>query len=115
VKLIVAMIDPERLEEVTAALDQPGLFLLSVAVVGDASVSALTKIYRGSQVRVLQRSLRLEVVVVNEKLVPAAIEAVAAGQPDQPRVFGTGNVLVLPLEDCVTRAAPADLAHAERG
>jgi nitrogen regulatory protein PII len=77
-KLIVAIIRPEELERIRAALDEPGVSLacISQAHVIDEHAPHSTAIYRGVQVRVPSPRLRLEVVVVNEASVSWVMDAI---------------------------------------
>jgi nitrogen regulatory protein P-II 1 len=101
-KLIVAIIRPEKLEAIQGALGEPGVSLMSVTKVADTRMPGLTGTYRGGEVRVPQPRLRLEVVVVNDALVQWVIEAIThAGSTGDSRHLGDGNVFVVPLEECV--------------
>src|SRR5262245_60728424 len=99
-KLIVAIIRPECLEVVQAALQEAGAALLSVSqVVGDGREPGFTEIYRGREVRVRRPKLRLE-VAADETLVPRAVDAIArAAATGDPG--GVGNVFVMHLDECV--------------
>jgi nitrogen regulatory protein P-II 1 len=101
-KLIVAIIRPEQLEAVQAALHEPEACLLSVSqVVGSSRESGFTEIYRGREVHVPRPKLRVE-IAVNETLALATVEsitrALATGTPGH---LGYGNVFVLQLDGCV--------------
>jgi nitrogen regulatory protein P-II 1 len=101
-KLIVAIIRPENLEATKTALDEPGLCLVSVGPVADGQALALIGTYRGGEVRKAQARVRLEIVAVNEALVPWAIEAITrAGSTSDARQLGQGNIYVVPLDECV--------------
>jgi len=68
-KLIVAIIRPEELDEIRVALDEPGVSLacISHAHVIDGHAPSSAAIYRGVTVQVPHPRLRLEVVVTLPK------------------------------------------------
>ena len=68
-KLIVAIIRPEELDGIRAALEEPGVSLacISHAHVIDGHAPRSTAIYRGVTVQVPHPRLRLEVVVTLPK------------------------------------------------
>jgi nitrogen regulatory protein P-II 1 len=102
-KMIVAIIRPERLEAVQAALNQCDVYLMTVTDVrGCGRQRGFTEVYRGSefQVRLLPK-LKLE-IGVNDAFVEAAIEAIIhATRSGDTGQIGDGKVFVVPLEDCV--------------
>src|SRR5207244_7716773 len=102
-KMIVAIIRPERLEAVQAALNERDVYLMTVSDVrGCGRQRGYTEVYRGTefQIRLLPK-LKLE-IAVNDAFVEAAVEAIvhAARTPETGQV-GDGKIFVLPLEDCV--------------
>src|SRR6516165_10076774 len=102
-KMIVAIIRPEKLEEVQQALNGCDVYLMTVSDVrGCGRQRGFTEVYRGAefQVRLLPK-LKLE-IAVNEAFVEAAVEAIvhAARSGDTGQV-GDGKIFVLPLEDCI--------------
>ncbi len=102
-KLIVAIIRPEKLEAVQAALNEQDVYLMTVSDVrGCGRQRGFTELYRGSEfdVRLLPK-LKLE-IAVNEAFVEAAVEAIihAARTPETGQI-GDGKIFVLPLDDCI--------------
>ena len=102
-KMVVAIIRPEKLDAVQAALHQSDVYLMTVSDVrGCGRQRGYTEIYRGAefQVRLLPK-LKLE-IAVNDAFVEATIEAVvhAARTPETGQI-GDGKICVLPLEDAV--------------
>ena len=102
-KMIVAIIRPERLEAVQAALAERDVYLMTVTDVrGCGRQRGFTELYRGSEfdVRLLPK-LKLE-IAVNEAFVEAAVEAIvhAARTPETGQI-GDGKIFVLPLDDCI--------------
>ena len=110
-KLIVALIRPERLEAVQEALDEPGVGLVGVSQAVDPREPCAQAFYRGLPVRLPRPRLRLEVVVVNEALVEWTKNAIArAGAVAHPDATGHGDLFVLPLDEHVRISrAPEDL------
>jgi nitrogen regulatory protein P-II 1 len=101
-KLVVAVIRPEKLEAVQAALQEAEACLLCVSqVVGDRRDDGFTEIYRGREVRVPRPKLRLE-IAVNDALVQGTVEVIArAASIGGPGRQGNGNVFVMQLEACL--------------
>src|ERR1700738_4694452 len=102
-KLIVAIIRPERLEVVQQALNARDVYLMTVTDVrGCGRQRGYTEVYRGTefQVRLLPK-LKLE-IAVNEAFVEATVEAIihSARTPETGQI-GDGKIFVLPLEDCI--------------
>jgi nitrogen regulatory protein P-II 2 len=102
-KMIVAIIRPERLEAVQAALKDRDVYLMTVTDVrGCGRQQGYTEVYRGTEFRVrLLPKLKLE-IAVNEAFVEATIESIvhAARTPETGQI-GDGKIFVLTLEDCV--------------
>ena len=102
-KLIVAIIRPERLEAVQKALAERDVYLMTVTDVrGCGRQGGYTELYRGAEFKIrLIPKLKLE-IAVNEAFVEAAIEAIvhSARTPETGQI-GDGKIFVLPLDDCV--------------
>src|SRR5947208_13307883 len=102
-KLVVAIIRPEKLEAVQEALNKHDVYLMTVSDVrGCGRQRGQTEVYRSSefQVRLLPK-LKLE-IAVNDAFVEAAVEAIvhAARTPETGQI-GDGKIFILPLEDCI--------------
>jgi nitrogen regulatory protein P-II 2 len=102
-KLIIAIIRPERLEAVQAALSERDVYLMTVSDVrGCGRQRGYTEVYRGTEIQVrLLPKVKLE-IAVNDAFAEAAVEAIvhAARSPEMGQL-GDGKIFVLPLEDCV--------------
>lgn len=102
-KLVVAIIRPEKLEDVQKALAERDVYLMTVSDVrGCGMQRGYTEVYRGAEVQIrLLPKLKLE-IAVNEAFVEATVEAVvhAARTGDTGNV-GDGKIFVLNLDDCV--------------
>ena len=99
-KLVVAYIQPEKLNDVKQALYAAEVFKISVTnAMGCGQQKGYHETYRGVDVEVnLLKKTRLE-VGVNADYVQATIEAIVKGA--RTGNIGDGKILVLPLERCV--------------
>lgn len=102
-KMIMAVIRPEKLESVITALNERDVYLMTVSEVrGCGRQRGYSEMYRGSeyQARLLPK-VKLE-IAVNDSFVDAAMEAIiAASRAGSTGQIGDGKIFVLPLEDCV--------------
>ena len=102
-KLIIAVIQPDKLEAVQHALASVEVFRLTVMEVqGFGRQLGFTEVYRGTEYKVnLLKKLQLE-IAVNDDFVEPTIEAVIkAGRTEPDGKIGDGKVFILPLEDCI--------------
>jgi nitrogen regulatory protein P-II 2 len=102
-KLIIAIIQPNRLEAVKAALADVEVFRLTVMdVQGFGRQRGHSEIYRGHEVSVnLVRKVQL-MIAVNDNFLEPTIDAVIKGGRTGPSgEVGDGKIFVLPLEDCI--------------
>src|SRR5215212_8396089 len=102
-KMVVAIIRPEKLEAVQRALNESDVYLMTVTDVrGCGRQRGYTEVYRGSefQVRLLPK-LKLE-IGVNDAFVEATIEAIVhAARMGETGQVGDGKIFVLGMDDCV--------------
>ena len=102
-KMIVAIIRPERLEAVQRVLNERDIYLMTVSEVrGCGRQKGHTEVYRGTefQVRLLPK-IKLE-IAVNDAFEKAAVLAISEAARSEPEgKIGDGKIFVLPLEDCV--------------
>ena len=102
-RLIVAIIRPERLEAVQNALAQHDIYLMTVSDVrGCGMQRGYTEVYRSTEIQTrLLPKLKLE-IAVNEAFVEAAIEAIvhAARSPEVGQV-GDGKIFVSDLKGAI--------------
>src|SRR5437763_1061088 len=102
-KMVVAIIRPDKLEAVQAALNEREVYLITVTDVrGCGRQRGYTEVYRGTEIEVrLLPKLKLE-IAVNDAFVDVTVEAIvhAARTPDTGQI-GDGKIFVLSLEDCV--------------
>ena len=102
-KMVVAIIRPEKLEAVQAALNEHDVYLMTVSDVrGCGRQRGFTEVYRGTEfvVRLLPK-LKIE-IAVNDAFVEATVEAIVhAARTEETGKIGDGKIFVLDLEDCV--------------
>jgi nitrogen regulatory protein P-II 2 len=102
-KMIVAVIRPEKLEAVQRALNDRDVYLMTVTDVrGCGRQRGFTEVYRGSEfvVRLLPK-LKLE-IAVNDAFVEAAVEAIVhAARSGDTGQIGDGKIFVMPIDDAV--------------
>jgi len=102
-KLIIAIIQPNRLEAVKAALADVEVFRLTVMdVQGFGRQRGQTEVYRGHEFSVnLVRKVQL-MIGVNDNFLEPTIDAILRGGRTGPSgQLGDGKIFVLPLEDCI--------------
>ena len=102
-KLIIAIIQPSRLEAVKNALTEVEVFRLTVMdVQGFGRQKGHTEVYRGHEFSVnLLRKVQLQ-IAVNYEFVEPTIEAIVkGGRSGATGEIGDGKIFVLPLEDCI--------------
>ena len=99
-KLIIAIIQPHRLDEVLQELDKKEVYLKTVTnVLGCGRQKGVTEIYRGvKEAGTLLKKVRLE-IAVNDNYVKPTVEAIVKGA--RTGNIGDGKIFVLPLEDCI--------------
>jgi len=102
-KLIIAIIQPNRLEAVKQALAEVEVFRLTVMdVQGFGRQRGHTELYRGHEFSVnLLRKVQL-MIGVNDDFLQPTIDAVIKGsRTGATGEVGDGKIFVLPLEDCI--------------
>ena len=102
-KLIIAIIQPGKLESVKEALTEVEVFRLTVLdCQGFGRQKGQTELYRGHEYKVnLLRKVQLQ-IAVNEEFVEPTIEAIIkGGRTGKTGQIGDGKIFVLPLEDCI--------------
>ena len=102
-KLIIAIIQPQRLEAVKAALTEVEVFRLTVMdCQGFGRQKGQVEVFRGHEFSVnLVRKVQLQ-IGVNEDFVEPTIRAIMQGaRSGEKGEIGDGKIFVLPLEDCI--------------
>src|SRR3954470_23893849 len=98
-KLVVAIIRPDKLEAVQRALNEHDVYLMTVSDVrGCGRQRGFTEVYRGTefQVRLLPK-VKLE-IAVNDAFVEAAVEAIIhSARVGETGTVGDGKIFILNL------------------
>jgi nitrogen regulatory protein P-II 2 len=99
-KLIIAIIKPDRLEAVKEELYKADVNLMTVnEVLGHGRQMGVTEVYRGArEMGNLLRKIRLE-IAVNETFAEKTINAIIKGA--QTGEVGDGKIFVLDLAECI--------------
>ncbi len=99
-KLIIAIIQPHRLEEVKEELYKAEVNLITVSeVLGHGRQKGITEVYRGhKETGNLLRKIRLE-IAVNDHFVDPTIKAIVKGA--KTGEAGDGKIFILDLKECV--------------
>jgi nitrogen regulatory protein P-II 2 len=99
-KLIVAILQSHKLDDVLRELDKKEIYLKTVSnVLGCGRQKGVTEIYRGvKEAGNLLKKVRLE-IAVNEAYVKPTIEAIVAGA--RTGNIGDGKIFVTNLEECI--------------
>ena len=102
-KLIIAIIRPDKLDDVQTALAERDVYLMTVSDVrGCGRQRGYTEVYRGQEVKSrLVPKLKLE-IAVNEQFVEATVEAIVhAARTGDVGSIGDGKLFVIDLEMAV--------------
>ncbi len=99
-KLVIAIIQPYKLEEVKEELYKSEINLITVSeVLGHGRQMGVTEVYRGhKETGNLLRKIRLE-IAVNDNFVEPTIKAIVKGA--KTGEAGDGKIFVLDLVECV--------------
>ena len=102
-KLIIAIIQPHRLESVKAALTEVEVFRLTVMdCQGFGRQKGHVEVYRGHEFSVnLVRKVQLQIAVNDEFVEPTIDAIIKGGRSDDKGEIGDGKIFVLPLDDCL--------------
>jgi nitrogen regulatory protein P-II 1 len=100
VKYIIAVIQPDRLDEVVEALTEAEINLMTVSdVMGRGRQKGVAEIYRSHvEPGGLLRKVKLE-IAVNDAFVAPTIEAIIQGA--RTGNIGDGKIFVMDLEKCI--------------
>ncbi len=99
-KFIVAIIQPDRVDEVLRLLEEKEIHLVTVTnVLGRGRQKGIAEVYRShKEAGSLLRKVKLE-IAVNDVFVQPTIEAITRGA--RTGQVGDGKLFVLNLEECV--------------
>lgn len=102
-KLILAIIKPEKLDAVKEALNRVEVFRLTVVdVQGFGRQKGQSEIYRGHELTVnMLRKVQLQ-IAVNEDFVEPTVQAIVQAARTGPEGrIGDGKIFILPLDDAI--------------
>jgi nitrogen regulatory protein P-II 2 len=99
-KLVVAYIQPERLNSVKQALYERNIYKMSVTnALGCGEQQGYHETYRGAEIEVtLLKKVRIEIALNNDFVKPA-VEAIIKGA--KTGKIGDGKIFIQPIEDVV--------------
>jgi len=99
-KLIIAIIQPHKLEDILSELDEKEIHLKTVSnALGCGRQKGRTEIYRGKkEIGNLLKKVRLE-IAVNDNYLESAISAIVKGA--RTGNIGDGKIFVTDLADCI--------------
>ena len=99
-KYIIAVIQPDRLNEVLEELDKRQVHLVTVTeVMGHGRQRGEAQVYRGhKEGGRLLRKVKLE-MAVNDEFIEPTVEAITAGA--RTGQIGDGKIFVLDMDECV--------------
>ncbi len=102
-KLIIAIIQPNKLEAVKTALTDVEVFRLTVMdCQGFGRQKGQTEVYRGHEFTVnLLRKVQLQIAVNDEFVEPTVDAILQSARTGEKGAVGDGKIFVLPLEDCI--------------
>lgn len=98
-KLIIAYIQPQRLNAVKQSLYEHQVYKMSVTnSLGCGQQKGFHETYRGADIEVnLLKKIRLE-IAVNDEFVKATVDSIIAGA--RTGQIGDGKIFVIPLDEC---------------
>lgn len=99
-KMIVAIIQPSRLDEVKEELYKADVNLITVSeVLGHGRQKGVTEVYRGAkELGNLLRKIRID-IAVNDSFVETAVKAIVKGAKSGET--GDGKIFILPLDQAI--------------
>lgn len=112
-KYVIAVVQPDRLDEVIDALDSKEVHLMTVTtVLGRGRQKGVAEVYRShKEAGSLLRKVKLE-IAVNDEFVKPTIEAITkAARTGQ---VGDGKIFVLDLKECI-RIRTGETGHVAIG
>ncbi|MCI0357093.1 MAG: P-II family nitrogen regulator [Planctomycetaceae bacterium] len=102
-KLIIAIIQPNKLEAVKTALTEVEVFRLTVLdCQGFGRQKGQTELYRGHEYKVnLLRKVQLQIAVNDNFVEPTIAAIIRGGRSGDKGEIGDGKIFVMPMDDCV--------------
>jgi nitrogen regulatory protein P-II 2 len=99
-KYIIAIVQPDRVDEVLRLLEEKEIHLVTVSnVLGRGRQKGIAEVYRShKEAGSLLRKVKLE-IAVNDAFVNATVEAITQGA--RTGKVGDGKLFVLNLDECI--------------
>lgn len=99
-KYIVAIIQPDRMNEILERLEENKIHLVTVtSVMGRGRQKGVATVYRShKEAGSLLRKMKLE-IAVNDEYVKAAVDAIIEG--GRTGSVGDGKIFIMNLEECL--------------
>jgi nitrogen regulatory protein P-II 2 len=99
-KYIIAVIQPDRMDEVLQRLEDKEIHLVTVSsVMGRGRQKGVAEVYRShKEAGSLLKKVKLE-IAVNDQFVKPTVEAITGGA--RTGQIGDGKIFVLDLEECI--------------
>ena len=99
-KYIVAIIQPDRLEEVMQRLEEKEIHLVTVTtVMGRGRQKGIAEVYRShKEAGTLLKKIKLEIAVNDAFVQPMLAAIIEGGRTGQ---VGDGKIFILPVEDVI--------------
>ena len=99
-KYIIAIIQPDRVQDVLAKLEETEIHLVTVSqVLGRGRQKGIAEVYRShKEAGSLLKKIQIE-IAVNDEYVKPTIEAVVGG--GKTGKVGDGKIFVLNMEECI--------------
>jgi nitrogen regulatory protein P-II 2 len=99
-KLVIAIIQPEKLTDVKNALTAAGVGKMTVtSAIGCGTQGGYTENYRGTLTEInLLDKVRIE-IGVNDNFAKTAVDAIIKGA--RTGTIGDGKIFVVPVEECI--------------
>ena len=99
-KYIIAIIQPDRLDEVLMKLEEKEIHLVTVtSIMGRGRQKGISEVYRShKEAGSLLRKVKLE-IAVNDEFVKLAVEAITSGA--RTGHVGDGKIFIFDLPECI--------------
>lgn len=100
-KLITAIIKPERLDHVREALIQADITRITVSRVTGHGRQEDIDLYRGQKIAPnLIPKIRID-IAVNEEFVNITVDTIISAASNEVGEIGDGKIFITPLEECI--------------
>lgn len=101
-KLVIAIIRENQLDQVREALVRAEISRITVSHVSGHGRTPTEEVYRGQKIIPnLVPNLKIE-IALNDQFVDQAVEAIlSATEANEEGLLGSGKVFIVPLEECI--------------